>query len=328
MLKENHFQLLKFSPPKAEMGVNMSDVKGTASPHIRSKISTSGIMLIVIIALMPATGFGIYNFGLHALYLILVTVGTAILTEYISGMLLKRKITIGDYSAALTGLLLALSLPPGAPLWMGALGSVFAILVVKMLFGGLGQNIINPAMAARCFLFLSFTSIMTSYQTDAYASATPLLALRNGEESRMLDLVIGHTGGSIGETSMIAILVGAVILVMLGVIDLRIPGIYLISFLIFIALFSNNIEPAYLAAHFLSGGLMLSAFFIATDYVTRPSATAGQIIYGILLGFLTAVFRIFGSGVEGTAFAIIIGNLLVPFIDRVCRGSRPVRNRI
>ena len=143
MLKENHFQLLKFSPPKAEMGVNMSDVKGTASPHIRSKISTSGIMLIVIIALMPATGFGIYNFGLHALYLILVTVGTAILTEYISGMLLKRKITIGDYSAALTGLLLALSLPPGAPLWMGALGSVFAILVVKMLFGGLGQNIIN-----------------------------------------------------------------------------------------------------------------------------------------------------------------------------------------
>lgn len=296
----------------------MSDLmKVSSNPHIRSKTSTSSIMLAVVIALLPAAGFGIYNFGMNALILILVTVLSTVLTEYIFEKILGKKVTIGDYSAVVTGLLLALNLPPSAPWWIGAIGGIFAILVVKMLFGGLGQNFMNPALGARCFLLISYTSIMTNFDCDAYTGATPLAELKSGKAVDVLKMVIGKTSGTIGETSMIAIVIGACILIMLGIIDLRIPGSYIITFVIFIVLFGGHgLDAAYISAHLAGGGLMLGAFFMATDYVTRPVTIKGQYVYGIVLGILTGIFRIFGASAEGVSYAIIIGNLLVPLIER------------
>lgn len=297
----------------------MSDLmKVSSNPHIRSKVTTSSIMLAVVIALLPAAGFGIYNFGTDALILILITVATTVFTEYAYGKLMNKAVTINDYSAAVTGLLLALNLPSSAPWWIGVIGGVFAILVVKMLFGGLGQNFMNPALAARCFLLISFTSIMTNFECDTYTGATPLAAIKGGESVNILDMIIGRTSGTIGETSMLAIVIGACFLILLGIIDLRIPGSYLVSFIIFICLFGGHgIDPAYISAQLAGGGLMLGAFFMATDYVTRPITKRGQYLYGILLGALTGIFRIFGPSAEGVSYAIILGNLLVPLIEKI-----------
>lgn len=293
--------------------------KVSSNPHIRSKVTTNGIMLAVIVALMPATGFGIYNFGPRALAVILVTVGSTVLTEFLFG-LYKKKMTITDLSAVVTGLLLALNLPVTIPLWMAALGGVFAILVVKMLFGGLGQNFMNPALAARCFLLISFPTAMTAFECDAYTGATPLAALKAGEQVNVMDMVIGRTAGTIGETSVIALIIGACILILLGVIDLRIPGSYIVTFVLFIGLFGGRgFDPAYIAAQLSGGGLMLGAFFMATDYVTRPITVKGQYLFGIFLGLMTGIFRIFGPGAEGVSYAIILGNLLVPLIEKVTK---------
>lgn len=293
--------------------------KVSSNPHIRSKVTTNGIMLAVIVALMPATGFGIYNFGSRALAVILVTVGSTVLTEFLFG-LYKKKMTITDLSAVVTGLLLALNLPVTIPLWMAALGGVFAILVVKMLFGGLGQNFMNPALAARCFLLISFPTAMTAFECDAYTGATPLAALKAGDQVNVMDMVIGRTAGTIGETSVIALIIGACILILLGVIDLRIPGSYIVTFVLFIGLFGGRgFDPAYIAAQLSGGGLMLGAFFMATDYVTRPITVKGQYLFGIFLGLMTGIFRIFGPGAEGVSYAIILGNLLVPLIEKVTK---------
>lgn len=297
----------------------MSDLmKVSSNPHVRSKSTTSSIMLTVVIALLPAAGFGIYNFGPKALLLILVTVASTVATEFAFEKICKKKITIGDYSAVVTGLLLALNLPVSAPWWIGVVGGVFAILVVKMLFGGLGQNFMNPALGGRCFLLISFTSIMTNFDCDAYAGATPLANLKAGESVNILDMVIGRTSGTIGETSMIAIVAGACILILMGIIDLRIPGCYIVSFVAFISIFGGHgLDAAYISAHLAGGGLMLGAFFMATDYVTRPITKNGQYLFGILLGILTGIFRIFGPSSEGVSYAIIIGNLLVPLIEKI-----------
>ena len=293
-------------------------LKVSSNPHVRSKSTTANIMLTVVLALLPAAGFGIYNFGPKALLLILVTVASTVFTEFAFEKICKRKVTIGDYSAVVTGLLLALNLPVSAPWWIGVVGGVFAILVVKMLFGGLGQNFMNPALGARCFLLISFTSIMTNFDCDAYTGATPLAALKNGESVNILDMVIGRTAGTIGETSMVAIVIGACILILFGIIDLRIPGSYIVSLVIFISLFGGRgIDWPYISAHLSGGGLMLGAFFMATDYVTRPITKRGQYLYGILLGILTGIFRIFGPSAEGVSYAIIIGNLLVPLIEKI-----------
>ena len=293
--------------------------KVSSNPHIRSKVATNGLMAAVLIALMPATGFGIYNFGPRALAVIAVTIASTILTEYFFG-LYKGKLTVTDLSAVVTGLLLALNLPVTIPLWMAALGGVFAILVVKMLFGGLGQNFMNPALAARCFMLISFPTAMTAFQCDGYTGATPLAALKAGEAVNVLDMVIGRTAGTIGETSVIAILAGACILILFGVIDIRIPGSYIVTFVLFAGLFGGHgFHPAYLAAQLAGGGLMLGAFFMATDYVTRPITIKGQYVYGIVLGLLTGIFRIFGPGAEGVSYAIILGNLLVPLIEKCTR---------
>ncbi len=293
-------------------------MKVSSNPHVRSHITTSNIMLAVIIALLPAAGFGIYNFGLDALILILVTVATTVLTEYIYEKLMHKPVTIGDYSAIVTGLLLALNLPSTAPWWIGVVGGIFAILVVKMLFGGLGQNFMNPALGARCFLLISYTSIMCNFNTDAYSGATPLAQLKAGENVDILKMVIGKTAGTIGETSMIAIVIGACFLILLGVIDLRIPGTYIMTFIVFLCLFGGHgFDPAFISAHLAGGGLMLGAFFMATDYVTRPVTKKGQYLYGVLLGVLTGVFRLFGPSTEGVSYAIILGNLLVPLIEKI-----------
>ena len=292
-------------------------MKVSANPHIRANTSTSSIMLAVVVALLPATGFGIYNFGLKALAHILITVATCVLTELVFELIVKKPITIGDFSAVVTGLLLALNLPVSAPLWIGVIGGIFAILVVKMVFGGLGQNFMNPALGARCFLLLSFTQIMTNFDCDAYTGATPLALVKENGSVNILHMVIGKTAGTIGETSMIAILIGACILLILGVIDLRVPGTYLVSFVIFIVLFGGHgFDPAFIIAHLAGGGLMLGAFFMATDYVTRPVTKPGQYIYGIILGLLTGIFRIYGPSAEGVSYAIIISNLLVPIIEK------------
>lgn len=291
--------------------------KVSSNPHVRSRVTTNGIMMAVALALLPAAGFGIYNFGVRALLHILITVASTVLTEFLFG-LYKKKMTITDLSAVVTGLLLALNLPVGAPLWMGAMGGVFAILVVKMLFGGLGQNFMNPALAARCFLLISFPAQMTNFVCDAYTGATPLAALKAGEAVNVTDMIIGRTAGTIGETSMIALVVGACFLILLGVIDLRIPGSYIVSFAAFVLLFGGRgLDMQYLSAQLAGGGLMLGAFFMATDYVTRPITVKGQYVFGVFLGIMTGIFRIFGPGAEGVSYAIILGNLLVPLIEKV-----------
>ncbi len=297
----------------------MSDLmKVSSNPHVRSRVTTSNIMLAVVIALLPAAGFGIYNFGLDALILIFITVASCVLTELIYEKAMKKKVTIGDFSAVVTGLLLALNLPSTAPWWIGVIGGVFAILVVKMLFGGLGQNFMNPALGARCFLLISYTSIMCNFECDAYTGATPLASLKAGESVNLLDMVIGRTGGTIGETSMIAIVLGACLLILLGIIDLRIPGSYIVTFALFLILFGGHgFDPAFITAHLAGGGLMLGAFFMATDYVTRPVTKRGQYLYGVVLGLLTGIFRIFAPSAEGVSYAIILGNLLVPLMEKI-----------
>ena len=290
----------------------------SSSPHIRSKLSTSKIMFAVIIALLPATGFGIYNFGYQAAVLVAVCVATCVLTELIYEKLMKLPVTIGDLSAVVTGLLLALNLPSTLPWWIAVIGSVFAILVVKMLFGGIGQNFMNPALGARCFLLICFTARMTNFTYDGLATATPLANLKMGNAVNTFDMVIGRIPGTIGETSVIAIVVGAIFLILTGVIDLKIPGTYLVTFVIFIGLFGGQgWDPYYLTAQLAGGGLMLGAFFMATDYATSPITDKGKLLYGVALGVMTGIFRVFSSSAEGVSYAIIFCNLLVPLIEKV-----------
>ena len=291
----------------------------SSSPHIRDKATSSNIMLMVLIALLPATIFGIYNFRHeNAWLLIVVTTATAVLSEYIYEKLMHKPITIGDFSAAVTGLLLALNLPPTLPLWMGALGSAFAIIIVKQLFGGLGQNFMNPALAARCFLLISFAGRMTYFVYDGVTGPTPLANLKAGEAVNTMDMLLGNTRGTIGETSVLAIMIGAMFLLLLGVIDLRIPGTYIVTFVIFIIIFGGHgFDAQYITAQLCGGGLMLGAWFMATDYVTSPITPRGQILYGICIGLLTGLFRIFGGSAEGVSYAIIISDLLVPLIEKI-----------
>ncbi len=273
----------------------------SSSPHIRSKIKTDNLMKMVVIALLPATLFGIYNFGWRALLLICISVATCVATEGIYETLMHKKLTIGDFS-------------------------VFAILVVKQLFGGLGQNIMNPALAARCFLLLSFTGQMTNFAptsglgkiVDTASGATPLAALKAGEQVDVLSMFLGNTTGTIGETSALALLIGAAFLLAMKVIDFRIPLTYIGSFLVFIILFGGHgLDANYILGQLFGGGLMLGAWFMATDYVTTPITKSGQLVYGVILGILTGLFRLFGASAEGVSYAIIFSNLLIPVIERV-----------
>ena len=252
----------------------------SSSPHVRSKDTTERIMLYVIIALLPTTLFGIYNFGYRALILILVTIASCVASEWIFNKIVHKKQTINDLSAVVTGLLLALNLPATLPWWEAVLGGVFAIVVVKCMFGGLGQNFMNPALGARCFLLIAFAANMTNFTIDSYTGATPLAAMRNGDPVNTMDMLIGRTAGTIGETSAIAILIGAIFLILMGVIDLRIPASYIITFIVFMLLFSGHgADWTYITAQLCGGGLMLGAFFMATDYVTSPITPMGPVSY-------------------------------------------------
>jgi len=290
----------------------------SSSPHIRSKLTTSAIMFVVIVALLPATAFGIYNFGMNAALIIVICITTCVLTEFIYTKLMKKQTTIGDFSAAVTGLLLALNLPPSVPWWIPLIGGIFAILVVKMLFGGLGQNFMNPALGARCFLMISFTAKMTDFIYDGVSTATPLAEYKAGNAVSTFDMIIGRIPGTIGETSVIAIVAGAILLLLVGIIDLKIPGTYIATFIIFIGLFGGRgWDMNYITTQLAGGGLMLGAFFMATDYTTSPITRAGKIVYGILLGILTGLFRVYGASAEGVSYAIVFSNLLVPLIEKI-----------
>ena len=290
----------------------------SSSPHIRDKVTSSNIMLMVVISLLPATFFGIWNFRHeNAWILIVLTTAAAVLAEYLWEKLMHKPVTIKDFSAVVTGLLLALNLPPTLPWWMGVVGAFFAIIVVKQLFGGLGQNFMNPALGARCFLLICFAGKMTNFVYDGVTGPTPLANLKAGESVDSFAMLIGNTSGTIGETSVIALMIGAMFLILMGVIDLRIPGTYILTFVIFISLFGGHgFDPQYITAHLCGGGLMLGAWFMATDYVTSPITSKGKILFGICLGCLTGLFRLFGGSAEGVSYAIIISNLLVPLIEK------------
>lgn len=289
----------------------------SASPHIRGTMSTASIMQLVLIALLPAGIFGVFHFGSRALLHILVSVVTCVLTEFTYEAFTDRPLTVGDFSAAVTGLLLALTLPVGAPLWIGAVGGIFAILVVKMLFGGIGQNIVNPALAARCFLALSFGSKMSDYACDAVTGPTPLVQISEGLKPDLLPLLLGSTGGAIGETSVVAILIGVLLLLGFGIINLRIPASCLLTFSLGILFFGERrLDEIYLVSHLLSGGLMLGVWFMATDYVTSPVTKRGQLLYGGFIGATAAFLRLFGKTPEGLSYAILLGNLLTPLIEK------------
>ena len=308
----------------------------SSSPHARSKVTTDKIMFAVLLALAPAACVGIWNFGLRALLLIVISMAVCPLTEYLYEKGMKKPVTIADGSALVTGLLLAMNMPVQAPLWMPVIGGVFAILVVKQLFGGLGQNIMNPALAGRCFLMISFAGKMTNFAVsksshavvDAVTQATPLAALKNqgfieGTSIPVKNLFLGNIQGTIGETSALAILIGAVILLAFKIIDLKVPLTYIGSFAVFVIFYmlgtGKGFDVNYLFSHIFGGGLMLGAWFMATDYVTTPITPKGQLVYGCCLGIVTAVFRLFGGSAEGVSYAIIFCNLLVPLIEKVTK---------
>lgn len=297
----------------------MSDLYHVSSaPHVRAKDTTSRIMLYVIIAMLPTTLFGIYNFGFRALLLIAATVASCVASEWVYNKIAHKEQTVGDLSAVVTGMILALNLPVNLPVWEAIVGGVFAIIIVKMLFGGLGQNFMNPALGARCFLLIAFAKDMTNYVTDTYTGATPLAAMRAGEAVNTMDLLIGTTAGTIGETSVIALIIGAIFMILMGVIDLRIPASYIVTFAVFMFLFgAQPFDVNYLTAQLCAGGLMFGAFFMATDYVTSPITPRGQILFGISCGIFTGIFRCFGANAEGVSFAIILSNILVPLIEKI-----------
>ena len=307
----------------------------SSSPHVRSEETTRSIMMDVAIAMLPATAFGVFQFGLHALLVIIATVFACVVSEYVFEKVTKRTVTISDFSAVVTGMILALNCPSEIPLWIPMLGGVFAIVIVKQIYGGLGQNFMNPALAGRCFLMISFAGKMTDFAVsdsfrgvvDTVSGATPLAALKqNGftdSSVSVLHMFIGDIQGTIGETSALAILIGAAILLVFKVIDLKIPLTYIGSFAVFVILYmlgtGKGFDVNYLFSHIFGGGLMLGAWFMATDYVTTPITPRGQYVYGVCLGVLTAIFRLFGGSAEGVSYAIIFCNLLVPMIERVTR---------
>ncbi len=290
----------------------------SSSPHVRSDVSTRNLMGDVVIALIPATVWGVIQFGFYSLVIVAATVASCVLSEYIYEKCMKLPITIGDLSAVVTGMILGLNMPPTIPVWMPMLGGVFAIIIVKQLFGGLGQNWMNPALGARCFLLISFAGSMTRFTdpvTDAVAGATPLAAIKAGESYDILAMFIGRIPGTIGEVSVIALLIGAAYLLYKKVITITIPATYIITFAIFAFIFGQH-NLGYVAAELCGGGLIFGAFFMATDYVTSPITPKGQIIFGVCLGILTGLFRIFGGSAEGVSYAILLCNILVPLIEK------------
>lgn len=302
----------------------------SSSPHIRANDTISSIMRDVIIALLPATVAGVYFFGYRAVAVVLTAIAASVLSELIYCKAMKKHSSVGDLSAVVTGLLLALNMPVTIPLWMVVIGSAFAIIIVKQLYGGLGKNFMNPALAARCFMMISWAGCMTAfvdpfagYGADAISAATPLAVLKGvsaGEIPSLSAAFWGAKAGCIGETSGAMLLLGFLYLLIKRVVDFRIPLFYIATFAILIFFFGDNStgfsQEYYTLLHILTGGLILGAVFMATDYVTTPTTHLGRIIFGIGCGFLTFAIRKFGSYSEGVSFSILIMNLVAPIIER------------
>lgn len=297
----------------------------SAAPHAVGPVSTQKIMGLVLVALIPAFAVGIYQFGYRAITLTAVCVISCLVFEYLMNVIMKKKQTVGDLSAVLTGVLLAFNLPAGLPYWIAVVGCFAAIVVVKQLFGGIGQNLVNPAVTARIFLFIAFATEMTTWPTargtgvDAVTSATPLGELSMGGmeavTSSNMDLFLGNVGGCIGEVSALALLIGGIFLICSRVITWHIPVSFLATVAV-LGLIWGGVDGA--VFHLCAGGVMLGAFFCATDYVTSPTLPMGKIIFGIGCGLFTMLIRIFASYPEGVSFAILLMNILCPYIDRIC----------
>lgn len=296
-----------------------------SSPHLKSGESTSRIMRDVVIALLPGMAASIYFFGIRALVVTLVTVLSCLISEYAANRIMKKPSSISDYSAVVTGMLLAFNLPPSIPLWVAAIGGIFAIVIVKQLFGGLGHNFMNPALAARAFLMASWPVAMTAWTApgaDAISSATPLALIKKGTEATgaqpsIMDLFIGNVGGCIGETSALALLIGAAYLVYRKVITLETPIAFIAALAVTTWIFGgDSVFSGNFIYHIFAGGLILGAFFMATDYTTSPVTFKGRVIMGIGCGLLTAIIRLYGGYPEGVSYSILLMNLAVPLIDR------------
>ncbi len=291
-----------------------------SSPHIRGNFRTNRIMLDVVLALLPALAVGIWQFGLRALLVTALSIAVAVATEYIYSQATKTRNTVPDLSCVVTGLLLAMTLPHTVPYWQVAVGSVFAILVVKILCGGLGQNIFNPALAARAFLLLIFPLGLTRYEAvDGVSAATPLheMVMQNLPKQSILDMLLGNCPGSIGEISALALMIGGAYLLWRKVISLRIPAAYLATVALLSLVFCKAGTPIqWMLYSLLSGGVMLGAIFMATDYATSPATPVGQWVYGVGCGVLTVIFRNFGLFPEGVTYAILLMNALVWLLDR------------
>lgn len=288
----------------------------TACPHIHSIHSTRGVMLDVILALLPATVAGVIIFGLRALLVIAVTVLAAVASELIFNIVIKKEQTISDLSAIVTGLLLALNLPANIPIWQAVVGAVFAIVVVKCCFGGIGKNIVNPAIAARVFMLVAFGDMAkAAFPVDSTAGATPLSALKAGEAApSLLDLFLGVNGGAIGETCVLALLIGGIYLVCRQVIPWDLPVAFIGTvFLFTLCLVGFDVTEA--LSWTLSGGLFIGAIFMATDYVTSPATWGGQILFGVGCGIFTVLIRFWSVYPEGVSFSILLMNILTPYID-------------
>lgn len=300
----------------------MNKLHVSAAPHINSGVSTHNIMLDVVIAMLPAAIASVVLFGLKALWIIIACVGSAVLSEFLFNLCIKKKQTVGDFSAVVTGLLLALNLSTNVEIWQCVIGSVFAIVVVKCFFGGLGKNIVNPAITARVFMLLTFTSVAGGANpviVELTSSATPLAHLNTGVDGMkqapaLLDLFLGTHGGAIGETCAIALLIGFVYLVVRKVIKWYVPASFIATVFLCYLVFTGNVE--YALAQVLAGGLILGAVFMATDYVTTPVSPLGRIIFCVGCGLITFAIRQFGSYPEGVSISILVMNILTPFIEK------------
>ncbi len=287
----------------------------SSGPHVRDRWTTSFIMYVVSLSLLPATIAGICIHGLNALWIVLASVCTAVLSEFAFDKLCRKPDTWKDGSAIVTGLMLALTLSPDTPVIQPVLGAMFAIIVVKCAFGGLGKNFVNPALAARCFLLISFPGGMTKFLIDGVSAATPVAELAAGKVVNITNMFLGNTNGVIG-SSILALLVGGLILWSLDIIHGQICFSVLGGFVVFLGLFGGQgFDPRFLAAHLCGGGVILGAFYMATDYVTSPVSRLGQTVYGVLIGVLGAMFRVFGTAADSFSYSIIIANLFVPLID-------------
>ncbi len=297
----------------------------SSTPHIRSNDSTSKIMRDVVIALLPATLAGIFYFGLEALTVVFVSIISAVLFEYGFQRIAKKDITIGDYSAVVTGLLLALNLPSSVPLYVPIVGSFVAIVIIKQLFGGVGQNFMNPALGARAFLMASYPTAMATFKVDSVASATPLTLLKEGtayipSPEQYANAFMGNIGGCIGEVSAIALLAGGIYLLARKVITWHIPVAYLgTASVLFYVFGRNGLFTGVPLYELILGGILLGAFFMATDYSSSPITSKGKIIFGVGCGVLTVVIRIYGGYPEGVSYSILLMNLTVPLIDKYTR---------